>query len=112
VPDKGLKKQKFRQALPGTAVGEFPPLIAVQVLGLNCQHCCHLAIARDEVFPRRQRKVGFSIIKPCSSNHQSAESISTVTAPRRRQLLIECCATLIQCPYPRRQGESIFSIAW
>ena len=40
----------------GRAVGEFPPLIAVLVLGLNCQHGRHLAVARDEVFPRRQRK--------------------------------------------------------
>ena len=40
----------------GRAVGEFPPLIAVLVLGLNCQHGRHLAVARDEVFPRGQRK--------------------------------------------------------
>ena len=58
----------------GRAVGEFPPLIAVLVLGLNCQHGRHLAVARDEYFPGGSGKVGFSMIKPCSSSHQSAAS--------------------------------------
>src|SRR5438094_4965912 len=31
----------------GRAVGEFPPLIAVFVLGVNCQHGRHLAVTRD-----------------------------------------------------------------
>jgi hypothetical protein len=38
-------------------------LIAVLVLGLNC-HGRHLAVAHDEVLPRRQWKGRFSIIKP------------------------------------------------
>src|SRR5437867_2279578 len=40
----------------GRAVGEFPPLIAVFVLGVNCQHGRHLAVTRGEIFPSRQRK--------------------------------------------------------
>src|SRR5581483_1634844 len=40
----------------GRAVGEFPPLVAVLVLGVNGQHGRHVAVARDEVFPRSQRK--------------------------------------------------------
>src|SRR5579863_3870030 len=42
----------------GRAVGEYPALIAVLVLGLNWQHGRHLAVARDDVSPRRQRKGG------------------------------------------------------
>ena len=38
------------------AVGEFPLLIAVFVLGVNCQHGRHLAVTRDEIFPSSQRK--------------------------------------------------------
>src|SRR5262245_36573389 len=40
----------------GRAVGEFPPLIAVFVLGVNCQHSRHFAVTRDEIFPSSQRK--------------------------------------------------------
>src|SRR2546428_5881396 len=40
----------------GRAVGEFPPLIAVFVLGVNCQPARHLAVAPDEIFPSWQRK--------------------------------------------------------
>ena len=42
----------------GRVVGEFPPLIAVLALRTNRQHGRNLAVARDEVFPRRQRKGG------------------------------------------------------
>jgi hypothetical protein len=35
------------------AVGEFPTLIAVLVLGMNRQDGRHLEVARDQVFPRR-----------------------------------------------------------
>ena len=59
----------------GRAVGEFPPLIAVFVLGVNCQHGYHLAVTRDEIFPSSgSGKVGFSMIKPCSSSPQSEAS--------------------------------------
>src|SRR5215472_10685608 len=35
----------------GRAVGEFPPLIAVFVLGVNCQPGRHFAVTRNEIFP-------------------------------------------------------------
>ena len=47
----------MRDLVESRAIGELPPLIAVLVLSLNCQHRRHLAVARDEVFPGRQRKV-------------------------------------------------------